>query len=288
MRVTNSMMLQSAIQGMRARMADLSRAQGRATSLQRVNLMSDDPIAGTEISRIESTQRDIAQFRRNATTARTRLNVEDSVLTSMRSVIAQAREIAKDVSSLSPVDPARQRALIQLGALQKQLVSLGNTKVGDQFIFGGTHTGTPPFLADGSYIGDAAEQTVQLDEGASVSSVHTGDHSMGGAMLSFGTLQSSVATETSSEIEISVANLQSYEDQLLSDQADVGARLKVINDADTRLAQRSSQNLDRRDSVNAIDPAEAVVTLQTAQTALERAYAVVSRVMQTNILDFLK
>ena len=288
MRVTNSMMVQSAIQGMRARLADLSRAQGRAMNLHRINLMSDDPVAAGELSGIQSSQRDVTQFLRNATGARTRLNVEDSVLTSMRSLIQQAREVASNVAGLSPVDPERQRALTQLSELQKQLVSLGNTKVGDQYIFGGTMTTVPPFQADGTYVGNSAEQTVQLDEGTYAASVHTGDHSIGGALLAFTALQASVATETSSEIELSVSNLQSYGDQLLSDQADVGVRLQVLKDSDTRLAQRSTLNLTRRDSIDALDPAEALVTLQTAQTSLERAYAVVSRVLQTNILDFLK
>ena len=288
MRITQSMLFQTALQGMRARLSDLSRAQVRATTLQNVNVMSDDPVSGAELSRIQSSQRDVQQFRRNATFARTRLNVEDSVLTSMRDLIGQARSIATNVSQLSAVDPERQRALTQLDDIQKQLVALGNTKVGDQYILGGSLTGAPPFEADGTYVGDSQQLKTQIDENVYVNTVHAGDHSVGGAMLSLGTLQQSVATESASQIEISASNLQAFADQLLSDQADVGARLQVIKDADTRLAARSNLNLDRRDTIQAVDPAEAVVTLQTAQTSLERAYAVVSRVLQTNILDFLK
>jgi flagellar hook-associated protein 3 FlgL len=288
MRVTSSMMVQSAIQGMRARLADLNKAQNSATTLRRINLMSDDPLAAGELSQLVSSQADVTQYRRNITLARTKLDVEDSVLTSMRAVIDQAKSVAQKVSTLSPVDPERQRAVTQLADLQMQLVSLGNTKVGDQYIFGGTSTGAPPFQADGTYVGDSAEQQVQLDEGAYASTVHTGDHSIGGALVSFGSLQSSVATESASEIELSVTNLQAFSNQLLSDQADVGARKQVINDADTRLAARSNLNQQRRDAIDAIDPAEALVTVQTAQASLERAYAVVSRVIQTNIIDYLK
>jgi flagellar hook-associated protein 3 FlgL len=230
----------------------------------------------------------VVQFQRNITFARTRLNVEDSVLNSMRDLIAQARAVATNVAGLSAVDPERQRALTHLGDIQKQLVALGNTKVGDQHILGGSQTGSPPFQADGTYVGDSQQLTIQIDENVYVNGVHAGDHSVGGAMLSLGSLQQSVATETASQIEVSVSNLQAFADQLLSDQADVGARLQVLNDADTRLAARASMNLGRRDTIEAVDPAEALVTLQTAQNSLERAYAAVSRVMQTNILDFLK
>ena len=54
MRITSSMLVKSALQGMRARLSDLSQAQTRATTLRKVQAMSDDPVAGAEISRIDS------------------------------------------------------------------------------------------------------------------------------------------------------------------------------------------------------------------------------------------
>ncbi len=288
MRITNSMLVQNALRGMRARLGDLSQAQSRATTLRRLNAMSDDPVSGAELSRIDSTLRDVAQYRRNATSARTRLSVEDTVLTSMRKLVSQARTLATSVAALADVDPARQRALQQLGDVQEQLVALGNTKIGGEYLFGGAKTATPPFLSDGTYVGDSTVRSVQLDQGVSIETVHAGDHSIGGALLSLTTLHQSVATETEAQITASVSNLRAYEDQLLSDQAEVGSRLQVIAEADTRLVQTNSSTLDRRDALDAVDPAEALVTVQSAQTALERAYAVVGRVMQTNLLDYLK
>src|SRR5262249_61260685 len=104
MRITNSMLIQSALQGMRDRLADLSRAQQRATTLRRINTMSDDPVAAAEVSRIDSSLRDVEQYRKNGMAARTRLAAEDVVLTSMRTLLQQAREIALSVASLPDVD----------------------------------------------------------------------------------------------------------------------------------------------------------------------------------------
>ena len=288
MRITSSMLIRNALQGMRARLADVSQAQTRATTLRKVNRMSDDPVAGAEISRIDSSLRDVQQFRRNATSARTRLVSEDIVLSSMRKLVQQARTLAASVASLPDVDPDRQRALQQLGMLQDQLVALGNTRVGDEYLFGGAKTTTPPFLSDGTYVGDSSVRAVQLDQGVFVDTVHAGDHSIGGALLSLTSLEQSVATETEAQITASVTNLKAYEDQLLSDQSEVGVRLQVIADADSRLVQTSSATLTRRDALNAIDPAEALVTVQFAQNALERAYAVIGRVLKTNLMDYLR
>jgi len=288
MRITNSMLVQSAIAGMRRQLRDLAGAQARSATLQRVDRMSDDPVVGAELSRISSSLRDIDQFKKNATSARTMLSAEDAALTAMRTLFQQAREVAGSVAGLSPLDPQRQRAVSQLADIQKQLVALGNTRVGDQYIFGGTHTTSPPFMQDGTYVGDSNQRSIAIDENVSVDTVHPGDHSFGGALISLTSLENNVASEAEPEVDLSIANLQGYEDQLLADQAQVGARLQTIDQTQTRLAQRASTTLDRRDAMNAIDPAEAVVKLQTAQTALERSYAVVSRVLQTNILDYLR
>jgi flagellar hook-associated protein 3 FlgL len=288
MRITNSMLIQSALQGMRDRLGDLTRAQTRATTLRRIHAMSDDPVAAAEVSRIDSTLRDVEQFRRNVSAARTRLSAEDVVLTSMRTLLQQARQIAMSVAQLSAVDPQRQSALGELQNIQNQLVSLGNTKVGEDYLLGGGRTSSPPFLPDGTYVGDSTVRQAQIDEGVYVDTVHAGDHSIGGAMLSLTTLEQSVATETAPEIVASAAAMQSYEQQLLSDQAEVGARLQTVTGAETRLAMRANGAVDRRDELSSVDPAQAAVEVQAAQTALERAYAVVGRVLQTNLLDFLK
>jgi len=288
MRVTNSMLVHNALVGVRQRLADLAKAQERATTLAKVNTMSDDPVAGAQLARIGSSLRDIDQWKKNATQARTMLSAEDVALTSMSKLLQQAREIATGVSQLSAVDPMRQQALSQLGDIQKQLVALGNTRVGDQYLFGGTRTTTPPFLDDGTYVGDSSVRQVEIDDGVTVGTTHAGDHSVGGALLSLTTLEQSVATEAAPEIATSVADLQAYEDQLLTDQAEVGARLQSIATSQSSLASRANSALDLRDATNLIDPAQALVEVQTSQTALERAYAVVGRVLQTNILDFLK
>jgi len=48
------------------------------------------------------------------------------------------------------------------------------------------------------------------------------------------------------------------------------------------------QMQNRRSALADVDPAQAVVELQAQQTALQQAYAVTSKVLSLNLLDFLK
>ena len=74
---------------------------------------------------------------------------------------------------------------------------------------------------------------------------------------------------------------------VLSLQAQAGARAQQINAAGTELAHQSATLLDRRDALQNVDPTEASVELVSAQSALERAYAAIGKVLSTNLLDYL-
>ena len=66
--------------------------------------------------------------------------------------IAKARTLALSTTSADPNDPIRQAALNEARALKDQMVALGNTRVGDQYIFGGDYSTAPPFQSNGTYL----------------------------------------------------------------------------------------------------------------------------------------
>ena len=70
-------------------------------------LNAQTPTTWSTLARIGSSLRDMDQWKKNATQARTMLSAEDVALTSMRELLQQARQIATSVSQLSAVDPMR-------------------------------------------------------------------------------------------------------------------------------------------------------------------------------------
>ena len=51
---------------------------------------------------------------------------------------------------------------------------------------------------------------------------------------------------------------------------------------------RSTNLEDRREQVRDVDPTEAVLKVVNTQNALERAYAVIGRVLSTDFMQFLR
>jgi len=288
MRVSNPMMQHDALRGIRARLESLARAQEQAATGKRIEAVSDEPIDASQIMRLDSHLRDIDQFRRNATAARTRMNTEDVVLTTARDLVQRAKEIAISGATQSPSDPIRLAALAEIQQIQSQLISLGNTKLGNEYIFGGGETSKPPFLGDGTYIGDAKVRMAEIDGGVMVETTHTGDELFGDLLQSVADLVNELQTGTQTAIQSMSAVLGASGDQLLAKQAELGGRLRGIEQNGQHLAQQTASFLDQRQSLAEVDPAQALLEVTSAQTALERAYAVIGKSLSTNLLDYLR
>ncbi len=288
MRITNQMIQKSLMSGLRGRMTAIAKASTQATTGHRINTVSDDPVDASQIMRMQAQIHDIEQYRRNGTFATTKLSVEDTAISSLRDVLSKAKGLALTTTSADPNDPTRKAALDQAYALREQVVALGNTRVGDQYIFGGEYTTGPPFQADGSYWGNSNVLTTQIGDGVTLRLNHPGFPLFTGAISAVDNLIQQLQSGTPAQISAAANTIESAVQVALQTQSEVGSRLQDVKTAGDQLATQSSALLDRRDTLMNVDPATAIVTLQQEQSALERAYAVVGRVLQSTLTDYLK
>jgi flagellar hook-associated protein 3 FlgL len=288
MRITNSMMLLNAMRDLRTGQGTLFDAQNAAITGRRIRTVSDDPIDAAQVMRLEREARDLDQFVRNGASAQVRLSTEDTVLSSVRSVLARAKSLAMGTSSDDPASPDRTAALADVRALRDQLISLGNTTVAGESIFAGGQTLQPAFRADGTYQGDGTVRQAEIDHGVLLDLNHTGDQVLSPAIAALDQLEQQLQSGTAADVQATVAPLISSDNGVLAAQAQVGSRLLQVKQAGEDLARRTATMLDQRDRLRDVDPAEAAVRVTAAQSALERAYAVVGRVFSTSLVDYLR
>jgi flagellar hook-associated protein 3 FlgL len=288
MRITNRMLQQNLTSGIHGRMTALARAARQVTTGRKLNAVSDQPVDATQVMRMDSQLRDIEQYRRNGTFATTKLSTEDVAISSLIGVLQTAKKTAMATTSPDTADASRLSAISSVDHLKDQIVALGNTRVGNEYIFAGDRSTAAPFLANGSYVGDNNTRQVQINEGVSVSMNHTGQPLFTDALAALDNLLAQLQSGTPDQIQAAVTVIEDATQVALRNQAETGARLSDVKETSARLATLSVSLADRRDSLVSVDPAEAIIQLQQEQSALERAYAVVGRVMQTSLTDYLK
>jgi flagellar hook-associated protein 3 FlgL len=288
MRITNLMIQRNLMSGLRSRMAAIAKASSQATTGHRVNTVSDDPVDASQIMRMQAQVNDLSQYRRNGTYATTRLSVEDAAISSLRDAISSAKALAMGTTSANPSDPTRLAALAQAQTYKEQIVALGNSRVGNQYLFGGDASTTPPFQPDGTFTGNANAQQIEISAGVVVPVGHSGQPLFTDALAAVDNLISQLQSGTPAQIAAGVDQLEAAYQTALQTQADVGSRMQDVKSTGARIAAESSALLDRRDALMNVDPAGAIVTMQQEQGALERAYAVVGRVLQATLTDYLR
>jgi len=117
---------------------------------RRVNVPSDDPAAAAALvgNLTSSAQND--QYLQNTSSVEGMLQTADSTLSSVVSVLNQAISLGVQGANgtLSPSD--QQGIAQQVIGIQSQVLQLANTSYQGIYIFAGTATTTPPFVADPS------------------------------------------------------------------------------------------------------------------------------------------
>lgn len=288
MRVSNQMLLQDALRSLRGNLETLYRSEQEAATGKRVRTISDDPVDASKIARINSHLRDIDQYRRNLISANMRLSAEDSALGSIRDLLAKAKSVALGIDELDASETAMQTAIGEVAEIRDHIISLGNTRLGNEYIFGGARTTVPPFRTDGTYIGDETVRRMEIDQGVLLETNHTGDRAIGEAIKALDGLLDELESGDQERIAQSLIALETAHQMSLAEQTEVGMRLGQLREVGDQLARRSLNLTEQRSELRDAEPSESLVNLMASQQALERAYAVIGRVASMNIIDYLQ
>lgn len=179
MRITQSYIAQQFAASQDASETALAQLQQEISSGLAYSAPSQNPIAATQVLGIQATLGQITQYGANINLATSRLNLEDSTLTSVTNTLQSIRSLALQAANgtTSPTDAANIAAEIKGDAAT--LLQAANTQDGTgQYLFGGTATNSAPFVlnSDGSvsYVGNQAQRLQQIGADATVADGDSG------------------------------------------------------------------------------------------------------------------
>ncbi len=164
--------------------SEMSELQNQAATQKRVTKPSDDPVAA---ARVLATRVDLSgnkQFLKNLSYAKSFLEFTDQSLAELTENIVRAKELAiSQASDGASNEESRKAVATEIQQLYSQMISIGNRKLGDRFIFGGYKTNSQPFTAEGEYKGDEGEMMIHTDKGSFIAMNLPGDKIFSGKGL---------------------------------------------------------------------------------------------------------
>lgn len=293
MRISNAMVFDRMVANVETRNSHLWESYEAVSTGRRLRAPHDDPTGVGTALRLRSARSETAQYMKNADDGQTWIALSEAALARLGDGLQRARELVVANSSDTSTQSLREAAAKEIDAIIQHAAQLGNSTLGERFLFGGTATTAPPIAFIGpnqaQYVGDNGGQSREIAAGQEVLVNVTGDVAF---IPSLNALRDVAADLRAGNIgQLSIADLQAVDaalDGVLTVRADLGARANRLEMAKTRLSESDIALATQQEELEDVDLSQAVLELNRSELAYRAALGAAARVAELTLLDFLR
>jgi flagellar hook-associated protein 3 FlgL len=292
MRITSDTSYNSLLRDIERIAERMSNTQLQISSGKKLSKPSDDPVAVSDVLRIQAEQGEIAQYQDNIATAKSRLNFADSTLQNVQTMIERVRSLA--LGSMGNLSSASQYTS-EISGLRDQILAAANSSIDGQFMFAGSNVDTPAYTqaSNGTvtYNGNADIVRLQIGRSTTLQIQVPGSDIFTGSVDIFDTIQNLMTAMNSgnkSAIAAEVTKLEQFSSVVSNAQGKVGGLVNVAQSIESDLTKYSLGRTAQRSRLEDADLAAALTDYTQAETALRAATAVGARISNISILDYLR
>jgi flagellar hook-associated protein 3 FlgL len=278
--------------------------QGQAATGQSITAPEDDPAGMAQALGLQADNSSTAQYAQNISTLQNRSDLIASALQQLKTISDRVSELATESSDTVSTPTELQANATETTQLIKQAVQIMNAKDGDQYLFGGTASGQPPFVAASNANGNITGVTYQgntsitdheIGQNSTISIDAPGANSSGSGARGVVTdsrygadffnhmisLQNHlVAGDTNSIRTVDLNALGKDEDNIINQVSSNGAvQLRLETAASAASTRKSSLNASLN-TVAGADLAETLTKLTQAQNAYQIALQSSASILQ--------
>lgn len=179
MRISTGQIQLSGLNRMLEQQSQLLKTQQQLASGKRILSPADDPTASAKVVGLDQTLKVTEQFQENINAARSRLELEEGVISGVTNVLDRVRELAVQGNNSSLTNEDRYSLAIEVQERLDELLGLANAQdAGGEFLFSGYQGNTQPFSATASgpyaYNGDDGQRFIQIGSNRQIAVTDSG------------------------------------------------------------------------------------------------------------------
>ena len=303
MRVTQSIISNNMLRNLSSSYSKLDKLNDQLASGKKINRPSDDPVVAMKGIYYRSDVNQVEQYQRNLSEAYNWIESSDDALDKVTSALQRMRELTVQGASDTNSKESREALASEVKQLITHIASLGNTQVGDKYVFNGLNTTNQPIdlkmttLADGTIAitGTYPTATTYSPFNVAVSrnvnvSVNTDPNNIfdQATIQKLVDLHNGLQSDKTSDIQTGLAELDKVIQNVLTARTKIGATQNRVEMIEDRLGtQEIIANRIMSDNEDA--EIEKVITeLKTQESVHNSALGVGARIIQPTLLDFLR
>ncbi|NOZ87052.1 MAG: flagellar hook-associated protein 3 [Deltaproteobacteria bacterium] len=289
MRVTSGMLVNDTLQDIKKAMERLKKSQDLATTLKKVAKPSDDPVAAERLVILHATKDKLDQYSRNLERARAFADQTDSSLSQAVDILSKAKELA--VSGLNSGLNASELSIKGKEAeqLKKQMITISDSKLGNEYIFSGYKLDAAPFDQSGNYTGDDGSIELDVGPGTRTAINESGQKVFvdGHVFDALESLKTALEGADREAVRNALDDIDNALNHVLQVHGRFGARASTLDQVDKDLESRKVELAGHISSLEDADFAEAATGYMNDLKALEAAMKITERTLGVSIVNLL-
>lgn len=306
MRVTQSMLSSNMLRNLNTSYNKMSKYQDMLDSGSVISRPSDDPVVAVKGMGYRIDLDKNQQYQRNLREANTWLDTTDEALDQVGGALKRVKELIVQAANDTNTADDRQKINAEMQQIKGQLRDIANTKVGENYIFSGTHTNQPLYTDEtgpqNPAITTGGQKPIEINvfDGISMNINTPGAdlfNNIDGFMTHVTTLLESGATgpEIGNALGLEVTNgankipgLDGIYENTLTARADVGARQNRVEMMGNRLSLQEVNVTKQLSSNEDTDYAKTITEMVTQESIHQAALSVGAKIIQQTLVDFIR
>jgi flagellar hook-associated protein 3 FlgL len=307
MKVSTTQIFERSIEQMSNQRTKVAEMQAKLASGKQIVQPSDDAEKAGLIQRLDSAYKRQEVYESTLDSVMTRLEVEESAVTSAEAIMQRARELAVQAGNGTLTDGDRKILAHEVSSLRDELLALANSQdATGNYVFSGSMAQTPAFVesADGTvnYRGDDNRVQVAISEQRSMFMNRPGDEiftsivrsnpGQGSERVSFFNVMDDFANALSSNSEEGVqrglTEISGLTEGMATAIADVGTRMNTVQNQQDILGDNKLRYQALLSNAEDLDYAKAVTELSAEMLSMEAAQASFAKISQLSLFDYLR
>jgi len=312
-RITNGFMVNQSVNLLNNNLSLLSSLQNKLSSGKNINQPSDDPVGLTKILNLANTLTTDERYTKNVDDALSEVNVVDSVMTNMTELLHRTKELAVQGANFINGQGGLDSIAVEIDQIINQMIQLGNTSIGEKYVFAGKNTGVAPFsrsVDDVNYSGNAPatnwQRQIEVSRGVILDVNINGENLLGqvqvvtpgsppvlsaasnGVFSTLTELRQNLLNGDYNEIRNRLDEIDTDLNNILQYQGQVGAVTNRLELTKARLQERKSILTQQYSDIQDIDMPKVVSDITFQESVFQNSMAVMGRVLQSSLLDFIR
>ncbi len=260
---------------------------------------SDEPVALTHALNIRNSISETDQFKKNIKYGQGWVRATETAMTQIQDRVMRAKTLAVKAANDSQNAESRDAIASEIQAILKEVVALGNTKMGNRYVLAGTRTkdygpDEAPFVLNGdgsvTYNGNREDLNISVASGIRQKINLDGHTAMvqSGIFEALDLLYDSLKSNNQQDIEAALGDIDQGLEYVNQQVSQLGALANSLDNKNEMALSLNLTNKERLSDIEDTDIIEAINNLKAQEVSYQAALAAASKVMNLSLVDYIR